>query len=268
FGYDSGGSNTTGIRNTFVGANAGDSNTDGNNNAFFGYDSGGANSTGDNNAFIGNYAGNANTTGSNNTILGVSADVSSGALTNATAIGNGAPVNASNKIRVGNASVTVIEGQVDWTFPSDARFKFNIRNDVPGLAFINKLKPVTYQFDTRKFEEHLMQNMPDSVQQRRMAGQDYSESSARAQTGFLAQEVEQVCKDLGFEFGGLHVPASEVDNYGLAYGSFVPLLVKGMQEQQAEIEQLKMENERLKKVEAQLEKITAALQGAGIAVEK
>jgi hypothetical protein len=42
------------------------------------------------------------------------------------------------------------------------------------------------------------------------------------QTGFLAQEVEQVCKKLGYEFSGLHVPESEVDNYGLAYGSFVP----------------------------------------------
>ena len=96
-----------------------------------------------------------------------------------------------------------------------------------------------------------------------------------------------MCKDLNFQFSGLHVPESEVDNYGLAYGSFVPLLVKGMQEQQVEIEKLeklrKLEVEELKAenaaLKAQLEaekaanaarldKITAALQGAGIAVEK
>ena len=43
------------------------------------------------------------------------ANVSAGNLTNATAIGNGANVNASNKIRLGNTAVTVIEGQVAFT---------------------------------------------------------------------------------------------------------------------------------------------------------
>lgn len=78
--------------------------------------------------------------------------------------------------------------------------------------------------------------MPDSIRQRRMAVQDYRESSARVQTGFLAQEVERACQELNFEFSGLHVPESAVDNYGLAYASFVPLLVKRMQEQQVLIE--------------------------------
>ncbi len=207
----------------------------------------------------------SNTTGSNNTGLGNSANVSIGNLTNATAIGSLVTVNASHKVRIGNVNVAVIEGHVDWTFPSDARFKFNIHDQVPGLAFINQLRPVTYQFDTRKFDQHLMQNMPDSVQQRRMAGQDYQEGTALVQTGFLAQEVEQVCKDLNFKFSGLHMPESEVDNYGLAYGSFVPLLVKSIQEQQAIIEQ---QNEEIGTLKSQLDKITAALAGAGIAVEK
>jgi hypothetical protein len=90
------------------------------------------------------------------------------------------------------------------------------------------------------------------------------------QTGFLAQEVEQACKDLRFEFSGLHVPTSAVDNYGIAYGSFVPLLVKGMQEQQVVIEALKAENATQKAenaaMKAQLDIITAALKGAGIGV--
>ena len=117
--------------------------------------------------------------------------------------------------------------------------------------------------------------LPDSIRQQRLADTDYSQSTALVQTGFLAQEVEQACKDLNFTFSGLHVPTSEVDNYGLAYGSFVPLLVKAVQEQQVQIEELKLENsaqaaeiERLKKVETQLDKITAALAGAGIVVEK
>ena len=127
-----------------------------------------------------------------------------------------------------------------------------------------------YQFDTRKFDEHLMQNMPDSIHQRRLEGQDYRESSARVHTGFLAQEVEKACKDLNFDFSGLHVPESAVDNYGLAYGSFVPLLVKGMQEQQVLIEAQQTTINALKtQLDAQaalLQQITTALQTARISL--
>ncbi len=262
--------NTTGNNNTASGQNALRKNTTGLTNTAQGVEALYSNTTGSSNTASGGSALYTNATGSNNTGLGHFADVSVNNLANASVIGNSATVNASDKVRIGNTNVTVIEGQVDWTFPSDARFKFNIHDDkVPGLAFINQLRPVTYQFDTRKFDEHLMQNMPDSIRQSRLlsglAGQDYSKSSATVQTGFLAQEVEQVCKKLGYQFSGLHVPESEVDNYGLAYGSFVPLLVKGMQEQQTIIEAQKEEIDLLK---SKLDKITAALQGAGIAVEK
>jgi trimeric autotransporter adhesin len=90
--------------------------------------------------------------GSNNTELGYFAHVSSGSLTNATVIGANAIVNASNKVRIGNSAVTVIEGQVAFSFPSDGRFKFNIREDVSGLDFIIKLRPITYQFDVKRFD--------------------------------------------------------------------------------------------------------------------
>jgi hypothetical protein len=45
-------------------------------------------------------------------------------------------VNASNKIRIGNSSVTVIEGQVAYTFPSDGRFKTNVSENIKGLGFL------------------------------------------------------------------------------------------------------------------------------------
>ena len=48
-------------------------------------------------------------------------------LTNATAIGFGANVSASNKIRLGNTAVMVIEGQVAFTFPSDKTKKENFQ---------------------------------------------------------------------------------------------------------------------------------------------
>jgi hypothetical protein len=53
--------------------------------------------------------------------------VSPGNLNNATAIGYDARVNASNKIRLGNTQVTVIEGQVQFTASSDRTKKENFK---------------------------------------------------------------------------------------------------------------------------------------------
>ena len=48
-------------------------------------------------------------------------------LTNATAIGANATVNASNKVRLGDTDVTVIEGQVAFTASSDETKKENFQ---------------------------------------------------------------------------------------------------------------------------------------------
>ncbi len=81
------------------------------------------NTTGHSNTAVGSAALHTNATGTKNTALGIDADVSTGDLTNATAIGFGAVVDTSNKVRIGNSSVTVIEGQVDWTYTSDRNAK-------------------------------------------------------------------------------------------------------------------------------------------------
>ncbi len=102
-----------------------------------------------NNTALGSGAMTEIHTGSNNTALGAGANNTVGDLNNATAIGAGAIVDASNKVRIGNAAVTVIEGQVPFTTPSDGRYKFNVAEDVKGLDFILQLRPVTYQFDVK-----------------------------------------------------------------------------------------------------------------------
>ena len=65
--------------------------------------------------------------------------MSAGNLTNATAIGNGAIVNASNKIRLGNTAVTVIEGQVAFTASSDKTKKENFQ-PVDGEEVLGKIR--------------------------------------------------------------------------------------------------------------------------------
>ena|SRR3990167_4334814 len=64
--------------------------------------------------------------------------VSSGNLINATAIGANAIVDASNKIRLGNAAVTVIEAQVGLTVVSDKTKKENFQT-VDGEAVLKKI---------------------------------------------------------------------------------------------------------------------------------
>lgn len=212
-------SNTTGNRNTAVGHSALKMNTSGSTNTALGYN-----------------AGLSGTTCTNNTYLGANTAITNG-TSNSTAIGNNASVNASNKIRLGDANVTVIEGQVAYSYPSDARFKFNVKNNVPGLEFIMQLKPVTYNFDTKKFEEHLNQDMPDSIKANRMNNPDFTSSSNIIHSGFLAQDIEKACKQLNYDFDGLHIPDSnnKTDNYSVAYSQFIMPLVKGMQEQQTTI---------------------------------
>ncbi len=114
--------NTTGIRNTADGAFA----------LFF-------NTTGDFNTASGNTALANNTSGSGNTALGFAADVSAGDLTNATAIGYNAIVDVSNKVRVGNHDVTVIEGEVGFTCSSDRNKKEHLR-PVEGEAVLTKIR--------------------------------------------------------------------------------------------------------------------------------
>ena len=106
FGINSLKSNTTGINNTAVGVSSLLANTTGTRNVALGLNSLLTNTTGAYNTALGNSAMNSNVTGTYNTALGFYANVATDGLTNATAIGNGAIVDASNKIQLGNTSVT------------------------------------------------------------------------------------------------------------------------------------------------------------------
>src|SRR4029077_13030608 len=88
---------------------------------------------------IGFDALDTNSTGTNNTAIGAGANVSAVNLTNATAIGFSAFVNASNKIRLGNNTVTVIEGQVGFTAVSDKTQKENFQ-PVDGEEVLGKIR--------------------------------------------------------------------------------------------------------------------------------
>ncbi len=133
--------NTGGLQNTATGNGALFNNTAGSSNTAIG-DQALSNNNGNNNTAIGMFALVGNFEGNNNTAIGREANVSARALTNATVIGYQATVNASNKVRVGNAAVTVIEGEVGFTASSDRNRKENFL-PVEGEAVLGKIRELS-----------------------------------------------------------------------------------------------------------------------------
>lgn len=263
FGSGALSANTSGLHNVAVGAGAISRSVTGINNTAVGQNAMILTTGGVNDVAIGTGALFHNGNGSQNTAIGAGADVTSDSLTNATAIGAGAFVNASNKVRIGNSFVTVIEGQVPFTNPSDGRFKYQVREDVKGLDFILQLRPVTYQFDVKRFDEQ--GGNPNGAREARQVSNviqaAYKEAAAIRRSGFIAQEVEKAADVSGYDFSGIIRPKTEQEHYSLSYESFVVPLVKGMQEQQRIIlEQRKDIRELREGVVQQLQKIDSLQQ--------
>jgi hypothetical protein len=241
-GMNSLSNNTTGADNTATGFQALLSNTIGASNVAMGANALLGNTTGAYNTGIGYQAFAGNIAGNLNTAIGAFTNLSLTNLENATAIGYNTVVNASNKVRIGNSSITVIEGQVPFTTPSDGRFKYNIKEDVGGLEFILQLRPVIYQFDVKRFDAQLHANQTDYKDDNALQA-SYEKAAAIRRSGFIAQEVEAAAIKTGYDFSGIIKPQTDNDHYSLSYESFVVPIIKAMQEQQALIKKLQEKNQ-------------------------
>ena len=230
--------NSTGFENSALGEGTLANNTTGKYNSAFGRESL-HNSNGDNNTAIGWRAGfqtGSNNTsvgwqagytaGTNNTAIGSGADFGAN-LTNATAIGYQANASASNSIRLGNASVTVIGGQVAWTAASDSRIKKNIVNSTYGLATVLKLRPVEYNLTSNDLK----------------------------QVGFIAQEVQKLVPEV---VTGKEGDLSKGEILGITYSNLVPVLTKAIQEQQKQIED---QNAKIAAQQKQIEELIKLVKG-------
>ena len=241
--------NTSGSDNVATGVVASYSNTTGSTNTSSGLGAMYQTTSGSSNAAFGVEALFNNTTGTDNTALGAFSGTATGNLTNATAVGYDATTSASNSVAIGNSSVTSIGGYAPWTNFSDGRYKRNITQNVPGLAFINKLAPVTYTLDVNGIETKLHANRksakgPDGRQlPDPMADQAYQqamqEKSQIVYTGFVAQDVEKAAQSVGYNFSGVDKPKDDQSFYGLRYSDFVVPLVKAAQELSRQNDSLK-----------------------------
>ena len=125
-------------------------------------------------------------------------------MNNATAIGWNALVDASNKVRIGNTDVTVIEGQVPFTSSSDERLKEDIKSVDEGLAFINDLTPVSYK--------------------------RINNEAGTVEMGLLAQDVAATLTKYGLGDSGMVHQANEDAYMSLRYNDLLAPMIKAIQE--------------------------------------
>ena len=202
------------------------------------------------NTAVGYNAGAGYDNSSNNVFLGANADVNGAGYFNVIAIGSGAVCTASEQVTLGSGANVSYRAYANWTNISDGRYKKNVQENVPGLAFINQLRPVTYNLDATGLDAFLHKNSGQATQRigtsknnavtmlpnddagKAQYIQALKEKETIVYTGFVAQEVETTAKKLGFNFSGVDAPKNENDVYGLRYAEFVVPLVKAVQEQQ------------------------------------
>ncbi|CAN5820356.1 hypothetical protein BH11BAC3_BH11BAC3_29670 [soil metagenome] len=284
--------NTSGYYNTVVGSKALSTNTSGHGNTAYGFQALVNNNNGNYNVALGpsalqrNVSGNYNTAvgansldltyasdyntalgfaagdsydnGYNNVFLGANVDVNGPGYYNVIAIGQGTVCTSVSQVTIGNGATTSYRAYALWSNISDGRYKKNIKENVHGLDFINKLRPVTYNLDAAGLDAFLHKNVTknksENIEAKVIYDKALQEKESVTYSGFVAQEVEASAKELGFYFSGVDAPKNANDVYGLRYAEFVVPLVKAVQEQQKIIETQQQKIDDLEKRLIALEK--------------
>jgi len=106
---------------------------------------------------------------------------------------------------------------------SDVNLKTDINTIPDVLGQIKLLRPVTYKLKDQKVKEGT-----------------HPDKENKKSYGFIAQEMMEVFPDI--------VTTRQNGTHGIRYTELIPLLIKAMQEQQAEIDDLKLRIEKLESV--------------------
>jgi hypothetical protein len=260
--------NTTGAYNTAIGLDALFWNYEGSyNTAIGGY---ALNNTlaSQYNTAVGYLAGHTYNNGYNNVFVGAQTDVNSAGYYNVVAVGHETICTASSQARIGNSYTTSIGGYANWSNVSDVRVKKNIRQNVPGLAFINKLQPITYNLDLDAADKIIQPpaTKDKDGKQIKPTQQELDARKAKEQilySGFAAQDVEKAAKSLNYDFSGVDAAKNNKDLYGLRYAEFVVPLVKSVQELSKMNDQkdsiIQNQNNKIENLEQRLAKIESMM---------
>ena len=173
--------------------------------------------TSNRNTVIGYKAGSNLLRGSNNIIIGDSAQPSL--------------ANIDNEITLGNSSISSLRAQVtSITALSDRRDKTDIVPIGEGLAFLKKLNPVSFTWNTR----------------------DKAKVGIKS-AGFIAQELLALQKQSNIGANLDLVSENNLEKLEARYGNLLPVIVKAIQEESAEKDkEIKALKERLNAIEKRL----------------
>jgi hypothetical protein len=257
---------TTGSSNVAVGNSALNSNTSGRNNVAVGYNAGKDSPTSSESVYVGYKAGEGNqgvecvgigylahtiaSTGSGqpgnyNTCVGWKCGDGLTAGDNNIIIGHdaghgtvGPYMNAeSNRVILGDGSITNFYCYVSLTTGSDARDKAEQTDFSGGLDWVNAMQPITYKWDKRLnyiegevTKEAILAVVPDGT---------HKEDSL--EIGLSAQAVLAVEQANGYGSNNdtsLLVDDNEFGNYGMRYERLVPILISAVKELSAKVEAL------------------------------
>jgi hypothetical protein len=184
------------------------------------------------NAFFGSGAGSSNT-GAYNTVVGAGASVS-GASNGGITIGYGATSGAAGTyatLGYGGSKSWISLGATGWSGSSDERLKENIRPSEAGLAFINDLKPVNFDWRKKKDIDAELSNHKSDSEER------YEKDNPIGKIGFIAQDVKEALDNHPEVIS--HIWEQQEDGtQALTPNELIPMLVKAVQELSAKVEEL------------------------------
>jgi hypothetical protein len=168
-------------------------------------------SSGNSNTAIGYEAGYGHTTGNNCCFIGASA--------------SGSTATVSNEITLGDASITTLRCAVQTISSlSDARDKANVEDLGLGIHFIDKLRPVSFTWQTRE---------------------GVKTKDGTKDCGFLAQDLLEAQSNDDAEFLNLVLQANP-DKLEASYGRLMPVVVQALKDVSAELKTIKQELAQLK----------------------
>jgi hypothetical protein len=223
---------TTGYTNVIIGDRAGDTSlTTGYSNVIIGYKAG-RSTNGFANTFVGSGSGTS-TTGAYNTCIGNGANMAN-ANNGGIAIGYAAAPGAAGTyatLAYGGNKSWISLGATGWSGSSDERLKENIRPSQAGLAFINDLKPVNFDWRKKKDIDPELETHVEDLEER------YERDNPIGKIGFIAQDVKEALDNHPEVISHLW-EEQEDGTQALTPNELIPMLVKAVQELSAKVEEL------------------------------
>ena len=227
FGVNSLTANTA-SQNCAFGAFALRVNTSGSNSVAIGYSALDSQTTGGANTAVGWQSGEIITTGTGNTLLGSNTQAGAATASGRLVLGKGVTGTGNNRITVGidsNLAELDLDGaDTSWAASSDERLKKNIQTLTTGLGFITALRPVSFDWRTKREVDPSVPGHADS-------DEPVHGELGKSYHGFIAQEVKQAIDAHPEVVTGQHFwELRENGIQTLAPADLVPILVNCIKE--------------------------------------